>query len=91
MHLLDVWGKLGESSRQSYNSYNIEGKIKDRENSKRNMVLPLLVDESREERGFYCAVPSTKNIVSAQDVGQRTRKKSMNSRTSQNQGKLSSS
>lgn len=51
------------------------------------MGLPLLVDESREERGFYRAFPSTKNIASAQDMEQRTRKESTNSHTYQNQGK----
>lgn len=42
------------------------------------MVLLLPVDESKEEREFYCASPPTKNIASAQDVGQQNRKESMN-------------
>lgn len=74
----------GESSRHSYN---IGGKIKDRESNNRNMVLLLPVDENGDEREFYCAFLSTKNKASAHDVGQQTRKESMNSLTSQNQGK----
>lgn len=48
-------------------------KIKARESRKRNVLL-LPVNESREKREFYCAFPSTKNIASAQAVGQWTRK-----------------
>lgn len=65
---LEVCRQQAESSRCSY--YSIMLRKKYRKTSKRNMAPLFPVDGSREQREFYCALLSARNVTSAQDVRQ---------------------